>query len=75
MIDAKNRNKFYGLANRLSMTGDPKYKELIKNLNNLEYDDFANEQFATPKLQLINDLTDLGLFDEVERVKNGDYDQ
>ncbi len=74
-MDYQNRNKFYGLANRLSMTGDSKYKELIANLNNLEYDDFANEKFATPKLQMINDLTEVGLMDEVARVKNGDYDQ
>ena len=75
MTPMKNRDKFYKLAVELKATDPIKYKAVIKNLVGLEYDDFSNETFATPKLQMIADFTQLGRQDIVDRVKEGEFDQ
>jgi hypothetical protein len=71
----QNREQFHALAHDLEMQDAVKYAEVITNLRDLEYDDFANEKFAAPKMQMIKDFTELGRQDIVDRVKNGDFDQ
>jgi hypothetical protein len=73
--EMQNREQFHALAHDLEMQDAVKYAEVITNLRDLEYDDFANEKFAAPKMQMIKDFTELGRQDIVDRVKNGDFDQ
>src|SRR5258708_2111559 len=72
MAPIENREKFIELANELEGEDPLKYADVIYSLRNMEYDDFANERFATPKMQMISDFTELGRLDIVERVKNGE---
>jgi len=51
------------------------YNKIIADLRGLEYDDFANDKYATPKLQMITDFQRIGRNDIVAKVKNGDFDQ
>lgn len=75
MHEAENRDEFTKLAAELEAENKEKYQEVVGNLRSLEYDDFANTRFATPKMQMIRDFEALGRTDIVERVKNGDFDQ
>lgn len=79
----ENRDEFTKLAEDMEANPD-RYggsslkdfrKEVISNLRNLEYDDFANENFATPKMQMIEDFRKLKRDDVAQRVMNGDFDQ
>lgn len=53
------------------------YKDLVDDLNALtqeaikfEFDDFQNEKYAAPKIELVNRLYKL-----IENVRDGRYDQ
>ena len=81
MGEYENRDKFYQLADEMEheisggMVDADAYRRIIADLRGLEYDDFANNKFAAPKLQMINDFQKVGRNDVVARVKNGDFDQ
>lgn len=75
MAPAENRERFEELADQLAREDAGKYMTVIDNLRNLEYDDFANEKYAAPKMQMIADFEALGRQDIVDRIKNGDFDQ
>jgi hypothetical protein len=75
MHEAENRDEFQKLADELESADKAKYQEVIGNLRSLEYDDFANTRFATPKMQMIHDFEALGRQDIADRVRNGDFDQ
>lgn len=83
MKPADNREKFKELADDMEANpdsyGGPEKAVhrtgIIENLRNLEYDDFANEKFAAPKVQMIRDMTLLGRADIATRVMEGDFDQ
>lgn len=70
-----SQQKFMQLADQLEEEDSHKYADVIYNLRCLNYDDFANETFDMPKMQMIADFTELGRMDIVEQVKDGDYDQ
>lgn len=71
-----NEEKFNELADKLEAKNDPtKYGRLIENLRNMQYHDFANTMFATPKMQMVADLRAVDMEEEAQRVINGEYDQ
>lgn len=76
----ENEQEFIKLADELGRTplGDPhfnKIMDIVRDLRSNEYHDFANEKYATPKLQMIADFTEIGREDIVARIKEGDFDQ
>jgi hypothetical protein len=80
MMPNDNEQEFVKLADELAKTptSDPhwnKIQDIIQDLRNNEYHDFANEKYATPKMQMIADFTEIGRQDIVDRVKDGDFDQ
>jgi hypothetical protein len=81
MAPMENREKFTELADDMDANPD-KYggansllRRVINDLRNGEYDDFENEKYPTPKMQMIGDFQTLGREDIVEQIKNGDFDQ
>lgn len=70
-----NRERFMDLADKLEQQENPDYAGFIMDLRDLEFDDFANEKYATPKLEMIRQATELGLHDVVRQIKDGDFDQ
>lgn len=77
----KNRDKFDWLADEMEREIDggvvdaDAYQNIIDNLRGLEYDDFANNKFATPKMQMITDFQKVGRNDIVAQIKDGEFDQ
>lgn len=76
----ENEEKFNELADELKQVpiSAPhwnKIQDIISDLRNNEYHDFANEKYATPKMQMIADFTEIEREDIVEQIKNGDFDQ
>lgn len=70
-----DREAFFDLANELAAIGDPKYDEFIELIYTGEFDDFANEKFAAPKMAMHEMAIALGRRDIAKRVENGDFDQ
>lgn len=81
MDSYNNRDKFDKLADAMEreidggMVDEEAYEKIIDNLRGLEYDDFANNKFATPKLQMITDFQRIGRNDIVAQIKDGEFDQ
>ena len=77
----ENRDEFTKIADHMESNPDlyghdtELQKRIIADLRGLEYDDFANEKYATPKMQMIADFRALGRNDIAQRVMNGDFDQ
>lgn len=76
MIKYDNEGKFEELAQKLEKmsTRNEKFNAIIYRCRTGAYHDFASK-FATPKLQMVNDLTAAGLIDEAQAVRDGEYDQ
>lgn len=82
-MHSDNQDEFIKLADHMEanpdLYGTPVQSGLrsriVSDLRNLEYDDFANEKYATPKMQMIADFRELGRNDIAQRVMNGDFDQ
>lgn len=82
-MTSDNQEQFTILADDIEknpdLYGTPVQSDLrsriVSDLRNLEYDDFANEKYATPKMQMIADFRELGRNDIAQRVMNGDFDQ
>lgn len=71
-----NEEKFTQLADQLEAEDETKYHTVIKRLRNNWYHDFKNpDEVPMPKMQMIQDFTELGREDIVNRVKEGDFDQ
>lgn len=76
-MDMENEQEFTKLADELEQeNAGGRYTEVIRRLRNNWYHDFANpDEVPLPKVQMVQDFTDVGRQDIVERVKNGDFDQ
>jgi hypothetical protein len=71
----QNREKFHELADELQREDPKKYKKIIKNLRDFEYDDVESELFAHPKAQMFDDFMELGRNDIAKRVMDGEFNQ
>lgn len=70
-----NRQPFFDLADELEEADREKYATLIERCRSGAYDDFANEEFGAPKMQMVEDARAVGREDIAERAMNGDFDQ
>jgi hypothetical protein len=66
-------NTLFALADELAAKDPVKYAKVIKRCRNGHYHDFAT-QAATPKMDMHNDLLEVGLIDIDQRMQNGDFD-
>lgn len=65
--------KLFALADELEAKDPLKYKKIIHRCRTGHYHDFATK-VATPKMDMHQDLLEVGLTDVDERMQDGEFD-
>lgn len=65
--------KLFALANELEAKDPKKYKKIIERCRKGYYHDFATK-VAMPKMEMHQDLLEVGLADIDERMQDGEFD-
>ncbi len=77
----ENEHKFTELADRLEKEDPEKYKTIITRCRGNDYHDFYSPdespdgRLVGPKMLMVEDLREVGMEEEAQKVIDGEYDQ